>query len=106
MAITNSSFGFLPKIQLAAAITDRHSLPVPATRIILAGMVHPRHLPAFFFANSLKSTQKTVLLSLRWTAAAGCDILSSREMFQAFGTKGEDHGRQGICIGEHDRRDE
>jgi len=70
------SFGFLPKIQLAAAMMGRLSLPAPATRITLAGMVHPRHLPAFFLANSLKSVQKTVLLFLRWTAGTGCDILS------------------------------
>lgn len=49
MAKTTASFGFLPKIQLAAAMMGRLSLPVPATRITLAGMVHPRHLPAFFF---------------------------------------------------------
>jgi len=75
------SFGFLPKIQLAAAIMGRLSLPAPATRITLAGMVHPRHLPAFFSANSLKSLQKTVLLFLRWTAGTACDILSLGERY-------------------------
>ena len=81
MARTTVSFGFLPKIQLAAAMMGRLSLPAPATRITLAGMVHPRHLPAFFSANSLKSLQKTVLLFLRWTAGTACDILSLGERY-------------------------
>ena len=100
------NFGFLPRIQLAAAIVDRFRQLVPATHIELAGMVFPQHLPAIFLLNPLNSMQKTVLRVNQWTAMDGCDILSTREIHQAYGKKAMSHGRQGICIGKHDRRNE
>ena len=93
MAKTTASFGFLPKIQLAAAMMGRLSLPVPATRITLAGMVHPRHLPAFFFGQQPQINAENSFAvppmdsgdQLRHPVTRG-------EICQAFGTKGENHG--------------
>ena len=93
MAKTTVSFGFLPKIQLAAAILGRLSLPAPASRITLAGMVHPRHLPAFFFGQQPQISEENSFAvppmdsgnRLRHPVTRG-------EIYQAFGTKGENHG--------------
>ena len=87
------NFGFLPRIQLAAAIMDRFRQLVLATHNVLAGMVFPRHLPAIFSLNPFKSAQKTVLRANQWTVMDGCDILSLRETHQAYGKKAMSHGR-------------